>query len=441
MSRLRVLIVGSGGREHALGWALAAGDPSIEIHAAPGNPGLVELGRTWPVAADDLDGLSRLVREERYGLVVVGPEEPLARGLADRLRAQGTAVFGPGAEAAVLEASKAFAKSFMERHGIPTAEFAAVRDLAGAERLIREWGAPLVVKASGLAAGKGVTVAASEEEAIQAARECLRNRAFGDAGAIVVLERRLTGPEASVFVITDGRDYRLLPASQDHKRAYDGDTGPNTGGMGAYSPAPVLSAAVMAAVRKRVIEPTLEGLRAEARPYRGLLYVGLMLTEDGPRVLEYNVRFGDPETQAVLPRLGYDLGGVLLAAARGELGRVELPEPAHAAGACVVAAAGDYPRGGSRGEPITGIEAARERGALVFHAGTALAGGAPATAGGRILAVAGTGATLSEALATAYAGVGEIHFEGMRYRSDIGRGAAGSGPADGDGAPAHSCDT
>jgi phosphoribosylamine--glycine ligase len=281
----------------------------------------------------------------------------------------------------------------------------------------------VVVKASGLAAGKGVFVADTPEAARDAVAECLERRAFGEAGREVVIERCLTGEEVSAFAVTDGSTYRLLPAAQDHKRAYDDDRGPNTGGMGAYSPAPCFTAEVEEFVRRAVVERVLEGLRAEGLEYRGLLYAGLMLTAEGPRVLEFNVRFGDPETQAVLPRLGGDLGALLHAAARGELGNAPAAEPVHAAAACVVAAAADYPRAGSRGAAITGLEIARERGALVFHAGTAREHGRLVTAGGRVLAVTATGSSLEEAVAGAYRGVDSVHFEGMRFRTDIGRRA------------------
>ncbi len=420
MSGLKVLVVGSGGREHALGWALDRCASVARVEAAPGNPGLAEIGPLRPVAADDLDRLAALVRTERYDLVVVGPEAPLAAGLADRLRADGTAVFGPGAAGARLEASKAFAKAFMARHGIPTARYRTVTRLAEAEDTFAEWGAPIVVKASGLAAGKGVTVAETVEEARTAARAALEGSAFGAAGAEVVLEERLVGEEASVFAITDGRDHRILPGSRDHKRARDGDRGPNTGGMGAVSPAAILTPARLEEIGRAMVEPTLEGLRREETAFRGLLYFGVMVTAEGPRLLEYNVRFGDPETQAVLPRLGGDLAGTLMAAARGELAGVAPDPSVHPASACVVAAARDYPRSGARGLPITGIERARERGALVFHAGTAIGDGRLVAAGGRVLNVVGVGGSLDEALRIAYAGVAEIHFEGMRYRADIG---------------------
>jgi phosphoribosylamine--glycine ligase len=426
VSKMKVLIIGSGGREHALGWTLARSDSVEVVDAAPGNPGMAGLGTLHPLKVDDLDGITTLVQEKAYDLVVIGPENPLALGLADRLRDMGTAVFGPGASGARLESSKAFAKDFMKRHGIPTAGFDVVGSRAEGEAVLEAWGAPLVVKASGLAAGKGVIMAETLGEARQALADCFEAKAFGDAGSTVVLEKKLEGEEASIFVITDGHRFHVLPGSQDHKRALDGDEGPNTGGMGAYSPAPVLTPAVQSTVGATIIEPTLGGLRADGIDFRGLLYVGLMMTENGPEVLEYNVRFGDPETQAVLPRVGFDLGAVLLEAARGELSADPLPEPKEGASACVVAATADYPRSGAKGLPITGVADAEARGALVFHAGTQFRDGELVTAGGRVLGVVGMGETLRDAVEQAYAGIENIQFEGIRYRHDIAHRALGN---------------
>ncbi len=422
MNQVRILIVGSGGREHALGWALSRSPSVARVDAAPGNPGLGELGTLYPIAAEDREGLLALAQRERYDLVVVGPEGPLAAGLADRLREEGIAVFGPGASGARLEASKAFSKEFMQRHGIPTARFRVVRSRDEARAVLDAWGAPIVVKASGLAAGKGVLLCSTRDQADEAVAVCFDGQ-FGEAGGTVVLEEFLTGEELSVFVITDGRTARLLPGSQDHKRAYDGDQGPNTGGMGAYSPAPRLDAALRERIEREVIGPTLTGLTRDGIDFRGLLYVGLMLTPEGPSVLEYNVRFGDPETQAVLPRVEGDLARVLHAAALGRLETAPALSEGAGAAACVVAAAGSYPGGGSRGAPITGIAAARALGALVFHAGTALAPEGVVTAGGRVLNVVGRGDTLASALAQAYAALDVIDFEGMRWRTDIGHRA------------------
>ena len=426
MSGRKVLVVGSGGREHALGWALSRSASVARVESAPGNPGLEEIGAVYPVTATDGEGIVRLAAERGVDLVVIGPEAPLAVGLADRLRAGGTAVFGPGAEGARLEASKAFAKEFMQRHGIPTARYRVATSREEAEAVLRQWGAPLVVKASGLAAGKGVVVAETKEEASEALAACFTRNAFGEAGRTVVLEEKLEGEEASVFVVTDGRHHHLLPGSQDHKRAFDGDRGPNTGGMGAYSPAPVLTPSRLREIEEHIVVPTLAGLRKEGVDYRGLLYFGLMMTAAGPKLLEYNVRFGDPETQAVLPRLGYDVGELLYQAAIGELDEAPLPEPAFAAAACVVAATGDYPRSSTKGLPVEGIEEARAGGALVFQAGTSRKEGRLVTAGGRVLSVVGRGDSLAEALDRAYEGIAAVRFKGMRYRRDIGARAVGT---------------
>lgn len=426
MKRLTVLVIGSGGREHALAWGLAHSASVGAVHAAPGNPGMAALGPVHAVSAADPGGLLALVRDAGIDLVVVGPEQPLADGLADRLRAASVPVFGPGAAGARLEASKAFAKAFMKEHGIPTARFTVASSEGEARKAAAKWGAPLVVKASGLAAGKGVFVADTEAEVAAALAACFDARRFGEAGATVVLEEKLEGEEASVFVLTDGDRYHLFPASQDHKRAFDGDVGPNTGGMGAYSPAPAMTPEMTQRVETTIIRPVLDGLKADGIPYRGLLYIGLMLTARGPEVLEFNVRFGDPETQAVLPRLGWDLGTVFQDTAHGRLAEEAPPPPRYAAAACVVAAGADYPRSGSRDAPITGVARAEARGALVFHAGTATRGGALVTAGGRVLNVVGRGSTLREAVDRAYAAVEEIHFEGMRFRRDIGHRALGS---------------
>ncbi len=429
MSRMKVLVIGSGGREHALGWALARSDSVGTVDAAPGNPGMAALGTLHPVRADDLEGIAALVQEKGHDLVVIGPENPLALGLGDRLRDRGTAVFGPGASGARLESSKAFAKEFMKRHRIPTAGFEVVRSREEGEAVLEAWGAPLVVKASGLAAGKGVIMAETAAEAREALVDCFDTKSFGEAGSTVVLEKKLEGEEASVFVITDGHRFHVLPGSQDHKRAFDGDEGPNTGGMGAYSPAPVLSPAIRSEVETAIVEPTLGGLREDGIEFRGLLYIGLMVTDDGLEVLEYNVRFGDPETQVVLPRLGFDFGAMLLEAARGELSADSIPGPKQGASACVVAATADYPRSGTRGLPITGVADAEARGALVFHAGTAQRDGELVTSGGRVLGVVGMGENIREAVKQAYSGIEAIHFEGMRYRNDIAHHALGN-PAD-----------
>ena len=397
---VKVLVVGSGGREHALVWALARGGGVTELHAAPGNPGIATLASCHPVRADDPASLLPLAFELGVDLVVVGPEAPLVAGLADALRRRGMAVFGPGAEAARIEGSKAFAKDVMEAARVPTA-----RTLPVARP-------PCVVKADGLAAGKGVWVCRDQaglDDALRAA-EALRQPFH--------VEELLEGEEVSVFALTDGRHAIPLPSAQDYKRIGDGDEGPNTGGMGAYSPVPRLTDAEIAELVETVHVPVIAELAKRGAPFRGVLYGGFMLTADGPRVLEFNCRFGDPETQAVLPRLEGDLLGALAACASGELAGVELRATGDAA-VTVVLASRDYPERGDAGTPIDGVTEAEAAGALVFHAGTALHGTRLVTNGGRVLGVTGLGASLAQARDAAYAGAGRIAFDGMQFRRDI----------------------
>jgi phosphoribosylamine---glycine ligase len=396
---MRVLVVGSGGREHALAWKLAQSPELDELHAAPGNPGIAELGSCHPVLAEDADGLLALARALNIDLVVVGPEVPLVAGLADHLRHGGVPVFGPSAAAARIEGSKAFAKEVLEAAGVPVAKALPVAT------------APCVVKADGLAAGKGVFVCETDDE-LQAALTEVRR-----VGGRFLIEELLEGDELSVFAVCDGRRALGLAAARDYKRADDGDVGPNTGGMGAYSP--VAGVDGLDVFVEQIHQPVLAELAARDAPFTGLLYAGLMLTADGPRVLEFNCRFGDPETQAVLPRLRSDLLPVLAGAAAGDLGSagVELtPETA----ATVVVAARDYPAAGDTGSPIVGLDEARALGALVFHAGTAARDHTLVTSGGRILAVTGTGADIAAARKVAYSAVERISFPGARYRRDIG---------------------
>ncbi|QXD15968.1 phosphoribosylamine--glycine ligase [Rhodocaloribacter litoris] len=421
---MRILIVGSGGREHALAWGLAQSPERPELYIAPGNAGTETLGENVPVAADDLDGLLALARERRVDLVVVGPEQPLVAGLVDRLEAAGVPVVGPTAAAARLEGSKAFAKAFMQRHGIPTAAHRTftARDYDAAVAYLDAVGAPVVVKASGLAAGKGAVVCSTRPEARAALDAMLREGRFGAAGDEVVIEEYMQGEEASVFALTDGTDYVLLAPAQDHKRIGEGDTGPNTGGMGAYAPAPVVTEAVLARVRREIVEPTLRGMAAEGHPYRGILYVGLMITEDGPKVVEYNCRLGDPEAQVVIPLLAGDLAVLFDRLARGRLREVNVAlRPA--AAACVVLASQGYPGTYQKGFVIEGLdEAGALDDVLVLHAGTRRRkDGAVVTAGGRVLAVTALAPDLAGALEKAYRGAGLIRFEGKYYRRDIGR--------------------
>lgn len=418
-----VLLVGGGGREHSLAWKLAQSPGLGRLVAAPGNPGIAAHARCVPVKDTAIDDLVALAQRERPDLVVVGPETPLAMGLADRLRAAGFAVFGGGAAAARLESSKAFAKDLMARHRIPTARFGTFRDLESARAYCRELCAPLVVKADGLAAGKGVIICRSLEEADAALAQCLQARAFGDSGLTVVVEEFLEGEEASFFAISDGTAVLPLAAAQDHKTVWDGDRGPNTGGMGAYSPAPVMDSAMEARVMAEIVRPTIAAMAGEGTPYTGVLYVGLMITREGPKVIEFNCRFGDPECQVLLPRLDEDLLALLLAAATGK----GLPSSlawSPRASVCVVMTSAGYPGHYETGRPITGLEAAGQvDGVTVFHAGTARAGGALVTAGGRVLGVQALGADVAAAIRAAYAAVERIRFDGAHYRRDIGHHA------------------
>ncbi len=419
---MRVLVIGSGGREHALVWKIAQSPQVEQVLAAPGSDAMADAARCFPgVGAGDSPALLQLLRREGADLVVVGPEAPLADGVADRLRDAGAAVFGPSREAARLESSKAFAKDFMARHRIPTADYAVFDALEAARRHVRERAAGCVVKADGLAAGKGVAVCDSPAAALAALDEIMGARRFGDAGARVVIEERLEGEEVSYYAISDGERIVPLAAAKDHKRALDGDRGENTGGMGAYSPAPALTEAVEKRVLEEIVHPTIRGLYAEGRPYAGVLYVGLMVDAAGaPRVVEFNVRFGDPETQPLVVRMQGDLVPLLDGAARGDLSRVGAPDWGDAA-VCVVLASGGYPRDFAVDRPIAGLEAAAsDPRVVVFHAGTRRGpDGRFLSAGGRVLGVTASGGNVREARERAYAACARIHFDGMQLRRDI----------------------
>ena len=397
---MKVLLVGSGGREHALAWKLSRAPDLEELHSAPGNPGIAALGRCHPVRAEDGEGLLGLARSLDIDLVVVGPEVPLVAGVADELRHAGVAVLGPSAGAARIEGSKSFAKDVMRTAGVGTAETLSIAR------------PPCVIKADGLAAGKGVFVCHDQEELDEALHAA---RAFGDA---IVIEELLEGEEVSVFALCDGAQALALPAVQDFKRAEEGDAGPNTGGMGSYSPVPGFGSTEIDGLLDAIHRPVLDELAQRGVPFVGVLFAGLMLTADGPRVLEFNCRFGDPETQSLVPRLEGDLLGALAATARGDLSHVDIGVADRAA-VTVVLASGDYPARGDIGSPIDGIDDAEAEGALVFHAGTALKGDELITNGGRILNVTATGDTISEAREHAYAACERISFQGMRYRRDI----------------------
>jgi phosphoribosylamine--glycine ligase len=422
-----VLVVGGGGREHALAWKLRQSPRIREVFCAPGNGGIGGVATCVPIPADDLPALLAFARERSIGLTVVGPEAPLSAGIVDLFESHGLRVFGASRAAAELEGSKSFAKELMRRHGIPTAEARSFTDPAAARAYVRAAGAPLVVKADGLAAGKGVVICRSVGEADDAIASIMERRAFGAAGARVLIEEFLVGEEASFLAFTDGTNVVAMPSSQDHKAVFDGDQGPNTGGMGAYSPAPVVTPALHEEVMRTVMAPTVRAMAEAGRPYRGVLYAGLMITASGIRVLEYNARFGDPEAQPILLRMKSDLLPVLEACIDGRL--VTEPIAWHDDPAvCVVLASGGYPGSYPTGRPISGLEqAARVDGVVVFHAGTAARDGRIVTTGGRVLGVTARGATLREAVDRAYEAAGKISFDGMHYRRDIAHRALGVG--------------
>ncbi|MGO8920815.1 MAG: phosphoribosylamine--glycine ligase [Stellaceae bacterium] len=422
---MRVLVIGSGGREHALAWAIAASPLCDALYCAPGNPGIAEDAVCVPVPAGDLDGILALARRERIDFVVVGPEAPLVAGLVDRLEAAGIAAFGPSAAAAALEGSKGFMKDLCAKYAIPTAGYGRFRDAEGARDFVRRRGAPIVIKADGLAAGKGVTVALTMTEALAAIDEAMVGRRFGAAGAELVVEEFLEGEEASFFALVDGSHALPLATAQDHKRVGEGDTGPNTGGMGAYSPAPCVTPAIEREVMERIILPTVRGMAAEGRPYKGVLYAGLMLTREGPKLIEYNVRFGDPECQALLPRLMSDLLPALIASRDGVLDGFDLRWHAEAA-VCVVLAAKGYPGDPVKGTEIAGLaEAASDPAVKIFHAGTRLEGGRLVADGGRVLDVVALGRDVAAARDAAYAAISRIRWPGGFWRRDIGWRALG----------------
>ena len=421
---MRVLVVGGGGREHALAWRLAQSPLVEELLAAPGNAGIASVARCVAVPADDIPGITALVERERIDLTVVGPEAPLVAGLADDLIARGHVVFGPSAASARIEGSKAWAKELMLRHGIPTARAGAFTTLEPAIAFVDELGGRAVVKADGLAAGKGVTVAADRSQAVVALEDALVRGAFGDAGATVLVEEVMEGPEVSAFALCDANTVVPFELSQDFKRIGDGDVGPNTGGMGAYSPVPSVPADVESRIWSQIVAPTFEALRAEGSGFRGLLYAGLMLTADGPKVVEFNCRFGDPETEVVVPRLRTDLAELLLACATDRLADAKVDWLDDAAVTVVLASEG-YPGAYTTGAEIVGLpEAAALESVSVFHAGTTERDGRVVTAGGRVLAVSALGPTLNDARARAYEACGRLSFDGMQYRRDIAETAA-----------------
>ncbi|NNM86305.1 MAG: phosphoribosylamine--glycine ligase [Phycisphaerales bacterium] len=424
---MKILLVGSGGREHAMASRIKASPLCSRLYIAPGNPGMAPLGDLVPIKADDVAGLVKFAVSEKIGLVAIGPEDPLARGLANALHKEKIKAFGPSQQGAQLEADKAFSKKIMREAAIPTAEGRAFTQLRDALAYIESRTDPLVVKAAGLARGKGVIVCADPVEAIDAVRNIMEKKIFGDAGKTVIVEERLTGPEISLLAFVDGRHAYLMEAAQDHKRIGDGDTGPNTGGMGAYSPAPLLTDDIITKAQREIIVPLLDALHRHEIDYRGILYIGLMLTTAGPKTLEFNCRFGDPEAQPLLMRLKSDLVDVMLACVDRQIDRLTLEWDPRAA-ICVVLASEGYgwkPDDQiTKGVAITGLEeAARLPDVQIFHAGTTMKDGRLLTSGGRVLGVCASGNDLAAARKTAYSAIEKIHFDGMQYRRDIGASA------------------
>ena len=422
---MNVLVIGSGGREHALVWKLRQSPKVREIYCAPGNAGIENLAELVKVNVDDIDGLFQFAKKKKIDLTVVGPEIPLVKGIVDLFEKNGMQIFGPTKYASQLEGSKVFAKNFMKKYGIPTASYRTFgrSENAEAQQYIMKHAVPLVLKADGPAAGKGAVVCHSTGDALNTLQDFFEKNVFGDSGNNVVVEEFMMGEEASVFVLTDGTDYRVLQPAQDHKQILDGDRGKNTGGMGAYAPAPIVTKSLLQRVEKEVIKPTLEGMRADGKPYKGCIYVGLMMTPAGPKVVEFNCRLGDPEAQVVLPLLETDLFDLLFACATGTLRSVELRH--HSASAvCVVMASRGYPDSYEIGKPIAGLDAIRpESGVVVFHAGTKRENGKVVSSGGRVLGVTaiGYGDDLEGTIGTAYSAVKTISFDGAYYRSDIGQ--------------------
>lgn len=415
---MNILILGSGGREHALLWKLAQSPEATKLYAVPGNPGMAELAECVAGSIEDNAAVVKLAQEKKIDLVVVGPEVPLTNGVVDALRAAGIKAFGPTKAAAELEGSKSFSKDIMKKYGIPTAKYEVFTDADAARAYIEKEGAPIVIKADGLAAGKGVIVAETKEQALDAVHEIMDDAAFGKAGSRVVIEAFMEGEEASLLAFTDGKTIRPMVSSQDHKRAYDGDKGPNTGGMGTYAPAPVMTKDMVEQATEKILKPMIAAMAKEGRPYQGCLYAGLMITEEGPKVVEFNARFGDPETQVVLPLLKGDLVKIMQACVDGTLDTAAVDWEDGAA-VCVVMASGGYPKSYKKGYAIDGLKKAESRGTFVFHAGTAKKDGKVVTSGGRVLGVTARGGGIKEATEKAYKGVEAIRFTDEFHRKDI----------------------
>ena len=417
---MKVLVVGGGGREHAICWKLAQSPKVTELFCAPGNAGIAEVATCVPIKATDVEGMVKWVKENAMDFVMVAPDDPLALGMVDALEAAGVPAFGPRANAAIIEASKAFSKALMKKYNIPTAAYETFTELPKALAYIDEQGAPIVVKADGLALGKGVVVAATVDEAKQAAREMMEDKKFGASGSTVVIEECMVGPEVTVLAFCDGEHLVPMLSSQDHKRVYDGNQGPNTGGMGAFCPSPNYTPEIAEFCQKNIFLPTVEALKAEGRPFQGVIYFGLMLTEKGPKVVEYNARFGDPETQPILSMLDTDLLDIFQACVNGTLDQVDIKWKDGAA-CCIVLASGGYPIAHKTGYPISGLEEAGKL-ATVFHAGTKRnEAGEIVNNGGRVLGVTAVGSDLKDAVAKAYAGCEPISWTDMHKRTDIGK--------------------
>jgi phosphoribosylamine--glycine ligase len=420
---MRVLVIGGGGREHALVWKIRQSPKVTDIYCAPGNAGTAEIAKNVPIAADQIDQLLEFAEKNEIGLTVVGPEKPLVMGIVDRFEEKGLRVFGPTARAAELEGSKAFSKDIMKKYGLPTAEYKTFASHELAQRYFDKETGPMVVKASGLAAGKGVILCRNAEEGLKAVDTIMKDKSFGEAGDQVVIEEFLEGQEVSVLAFSDGNTVLLMDSAQDHKAAWDGDQGPNTGGMGAYSPAPVFTDIMRQKVRDKIMLPLVRAMKSEGRPYKGILYAGLMLTTMGPKILEFNARFGDPETQPLLVRMASDIVPLFEACIDGTLDQCEL-EWKPVTSVCVVMAAKGYPGPYEKGKEISGLDEARALpDVAVFHAGTKEEGGKTLTNGGRVLGVTATGADTPSAIKKAYEAVAKIKWDGIHYRKDIGHRA------------------
>ncbi|ACS99550.1 phosphoribosylamine--glycine ligase [Paenibacillus sp. JDR-2] len=415
---MRILVVGGGGREHAVVWALKKSEKVKEVFCAPGNAGIAQIADCVPIAVNQFDELVKFAKDAAIDLVFIGPDDPLAAGIVDAFEAHNIPVYGPNKAAAEIEGSKIFMKDLLRKYDIPTAKYETFTDYETALTYLREQSVPIVIKADGLAAGKGVTVAYSMEEAEKALKEAMVDKVFGEAGNQIVIEEFLEGQEMSILAFVDGETVKAMVPAQDHKPVFDNDKGPNTGGMGTYTPLPHIDQAIIEESIENIIKPTAKAMVSEGRPFRGVLFAGLMITKDGPKTIEFNARMGDPETQVVLPRLKTELVDVVLASLNGRLDQLEL-EWSDEAAVCVIVASEGYPASYPKGREITGLDAAEAQGALVFHAGTAEKDGKIVTSGGRVLGVVGRGRDIAEARARAYEAVSVIHFDGMHSRTDI----------------------